>query len=168
MKKYYLWLDPWKNGWYAVIDGDKNMIETWAMPTIGKSKPEYDLQALKNIFLKYPYERIGIENPWVLFWAGKTTMMSLWNAVGLLQWMAAMTWIPYVMVQPKAWQKVMWKDIPVKKKPNSTKTDTKAMSELAAIRMFPWQGFLKTERSVKRHDGMIDASLIAWYVTIEH
>ncbi len=64
----------------------------------------------------------------------------------------------------------MWQGVPLiqkidgkKKNKDGTqkmKTDTKAMSLVAAQRIFPNESFLATERSSVPHDGLVDAALI--------
>ena len=44
-----------------------------------------------------------------------------------------------------------------------SKTDTKATSLLACNRLFPNANLLRTERSKKAHEGLVDAYLIAYY-----
>lgn len=177
--KYYLWFDPGKKWAYAILDSDKNIIETGVIPTIWNTKPTYDMQWLKEIFNRYEYEMITIEKIWVIFGIGKTSMLSLWHWMWLLEWMANMTWSRILMVPPKTWQKEMWKHITIKKKV-SVKTDsdwnrktrntndTKATSEYAAITYYPNYDFRKTNRSKKRHDWIIDATLICRYWIINN
>ena len=73
--------------------------------------------------------------------------------------------IPYTKVQPKKWQKQAWEGIPLIKKPSSTGktqvTDTKAMSLIAAKRLFPKEDLRATERSKIPHDGKVDSLLMA-------
>lgn len=78
--------------------------------------------------------------------------------------------IPFTRISPKQWQKLMWQGVPLiqkidgkKKNKDGTqkmKTDTKAMSLVAAQRIFPNESFLATERSSVPHDGLVDAALI--------
>jgi len=64
-------------------------------------------------------------------------------------------------IAPKKWQSVVWEGIPNMKKPNG-QNDTKAMSLLAAQRLFPNQKFLKSK------DGLIDAALMAKYLELSY
>lgn len=69
--------------------------------------------------------------------------------------------IPYNKVQPKAWQKEMWKGVdPIIK---NGKVDTKATSLEAARLLYPTEPFLATKRSTTPHDGIVDAVLLAHY-----
>lgn len=81
--------------------------------------------------------------------------------------------IPYVLVQPKEWQKVMWtnadmvvsyKQVKVKDKVVSKKVvDTKATSINAAKRLFPTMDFRKSERAKNIDDNKVDATLMSEY-----
>lgn len=92
---------------------------------------------------------------------------------GYLVGLLAANKIPYVLVQPKTWQKEMWtnadmvvnyKKVIVKGKENTRKeVDTKATSINAAKRLFPNIDFRKTERCKKLDDNKVDATLMSEY-----
>lgn len=67
----------------------------------------------------------------------------------------------YYMVRPQEWQKQVWIDSDIIKKPNK-RNDTKATSLNAANRIFPNESFI-LEGCKKPHDGLFDAALIAHY-----
>jgi hypothetical protein len=105
-----------------------------------------------------------------------------WNC-GATEAVVAVLGIPYKTVQPKVWQKEMWKGVeivkeisyhkkkkgqpaePKKNKDGSikTKTDTKATSLVAAQQLFPGELFRKSERAKTPHDGIVDAVLMGEY-----
>lgn len=69
--------------------------------------------------------------------------------------------VDFIKIQPKAWQKEMWKGVtPIT---NNGKVDTKATSLEAARLIYPTEGFLASKRSSKPHDGIVDAVLLAHY-----
>lgn len=76
-------------------------------------------------------------------------------AQGLWIGMLASYRIPYTLVPPQSWQKVMLLGIPGE--------DTKQRSVVAAGRLFPNVSLLPTPRCTKPHDGYADALLIAEY-----
>lgn len=92
---------------------------------------------------------------------------------GYLIGLLAANKIPYVLVQPKKWQKEMWtnadmvvnyKKVIVKDKETTRKEiDTKATSINAAKRLFPDIDFRKTERCKKLDDNKVDATLMSEY-----
>jgi hypothetical protein len=173
MNKVYVGMDPGKSGAMAMIYPD-GYVEIIGFPIIGK---EYDLQEFQKIFLsmksdtEYKYHII-IEDVKALQGAMKAGNWSLSRGKTILEVMAACFYIPYTLVHSKTWQKEMWQGVPVQLLPIKTatgrkKTDTKAMSLIAAKRLFPNVDLRdpnrKTERSQKIHDGAVDAVLLAEY-----
>lgn len=81
--------------------------------------------------------------------------------------------IPYVLVQPKEWQKEMWgnsdivvkyKEVTIKgKKTIRKEINTKETSINTAKRLFPCIDFRKTERCKKIDDNKVDATLMSEY-----
>lgn len=68
-------------------------------------------------------------------------------------WMLTALGIPYELVKPQRWQRVMLADIPG--------DGTKARSIIAAQRLFPGVSLLPTPKCRKPSDGMADALLLA-------
>jgi hypothetical protein len=160
-------IDPGKNGFICIMDdiSDIGYIECryYPIPVIGK---EIDLKGL-NIIFENPKLKMGnihcvIEDVHAIFGSSAKATFSFGWIVGVLEAMLVAHQISYTKVKPKDWQKVMWEGIPKQKKPNG-RTDTKAMSLLAAKRLFPNEDLTATERSIKPHDGKIDALLLAEY-----
>ncbi len=82
-----------------------------------------------------------------------------WNrgySLGLFEGLFVALAIPYTLVAPQSWQRAMHAGV-------STYVDTKQRSILAAQRLFPQVSLLATPRSLKPHDGIADALLIAEY-----
>lgn len=162
--KYYLGIDPGKQGAFVVIDENSNIIEKIGTPLIGK---EYDRQSIISILTKYPYHKIGLENPSVIQGIGKSAVASLSHCVGLIEGMMLGSQMPFIMIAPKEWQKECWKHIKVQKKVGGKETDTKATSTIAAVNLWPKENFKITNignPSKNHNDGMVDAVLIAEYV----
>lgn len=170
VSKFYIGIDPGKQGAIVIIDDKGNILNKIVMPTIGSSN-EYDKQEIKNILNSTPLDKthVGIEKPSVIFGISKSAVASLSHCVGMLEGIVTGLGLPHTMVSPKEWQKEMWSNITkvTKTKISDGKsrkiTDTKATSELAAINLYPNTDFRKSERSKNRHDGIIDAVLIANY-----
>lgn len=68
-------------------------------------------------------------------------------------WMLTAIRLPFQLVAPRTWQKVMHAGTP--------QAETKRRSILAAQRLFPAVDLRRTERSRKPHDGIADALLLA-------
>lgn len=92
---------------------------------------------------------------------------------GYLIGLLAANKIPYVLVQPKTWQKEMWlnsdmvinyKKITIKGKEVTKKeVDTKNTSINAAKRLFPHIDFRKSDRCKNLDDNKVDATLMSEY-----
>lgn len=95
---------------------------------------------------------------------------------GAIQGIVVAAGYPHTLVQPKKWQKEIYQGIPEIRKPpvmikkgkmagqmKKGNLDTKAMSLLAAKRLFPTLDLRASERCKKAHDGIVDALLIAEY-----
>lgn len=162
--KHYLGIDPGKQGAFVVLDESSNVVEKIAMPLIGK---EYDKPGIVSILKKYDFHKIGLENPTVIFGIGKSAVASLSNCVGLIEGIMIGLNIPYILIQPKEWQKECWKHVKVQKKVDGKTNDTKATSILAATNLWPRENYMITNKggtSKNYNDGMVDATLIAEYV----
>lgn len=162
--KYYLGIDPGKQGAFVVIDENSNVVEKFGTPLVGK---EYDRSAIISILKKYPYERVGLENPDVIFGVGKSVVASLSHCVGLIEGMMIGIGVPHIMIKPKEWQKECWKHIKVQKKSDGKTNDTKATSIIAAVNLWPKEDFKITNSgnaSKNHNEGMVDAVLVAEYV----
>lgn len=81
-------------------------------------------------------------------------MFKFGRVYGALQAMCAAHQIPVLEVTPQRWQAEMLEGIPGIQK-TSGKKDTKKMAQLAAQKLFP------SLTIPKKHDGLIDALLIA-------
>ena len=67
--KYYLGIDPGKQGAFVIIDENSNVIEKIGTPLIGK---DYDKQGIIDILKSREFHKIGLENPSVIFGIGKS------------------------------------------------------------------------------------------------
>lgn len=153
-------IDPGKNGFICIITDD--YISYAPIPLINK---EVDLHALEQEFLLWDGENdvhCVIEDVHAIFGSAAKATFNFGWIVGVLEAMLVSHGIPYTKVKPKEWQKEMFNGIPIQKKPNG-RNDTKAMSFLAAKRLFPNEDLTATERSTKLHDGKSDALLMAEY-----
>jgi hypothetical protein len=165
-------IDPGKNGYICVYEdledekGWSYFYTYYPIPLIGD---KVDLISLDSIFdtytLKFGYINVHcvIEDVHALFGSAAKATFNFGWIVGVLEAMLVAHAIPYTKVTPKDWQKEMWQGIPKITKQGKTSTDTKAMSLLAAKRLFPNEDLRATERCTKPHDGKVDALLLAEY-----
>lgn len=153
-------IDPGKNGFICYnYDGH---ITYSTIPLINK---EVDLNKLHTDFYLWEGNQdihCVIEDVHAIFGSSAKATFNFGWIVGVLEMLLVAHEIPYTKVKPKDWQKVMWEGVALQKKANG-RTDTKAMSLLAAKRLFPNEDLRATERSIKPHDGKVDALLLAEY-----
>jgi hypothetical protein len=143
--KGVLGIDPGLGGGLALIDDDGVMIEK--MPVV---ESELDL-AEATRWLKAHRERIGLavlEQVHAFQKASKSSMLKFGRTVGAIEGLLAALEIPMMSVRPHVWCKEMHA--------GAVAETAKAKSRQVAGRLFP-------SVPVGKHDGMIDALLIAEY-----
>lgn len=158
MERYSVFIgcDPGKSGGIVALDAMGNVLLTHAMPVIGK---EYDLQKIHDLLDHYSRHKVyvGIENVHAIQGkAGNSSNFSFGLGKGILMGIVSGLKMPYLLVNPRQWQKETWEGV-------TKQSDTKKTSLIAAKRLFPDQDFLASERSRKPHDGIVDAMLIGEY-----
>jgi crossover junction endodeoxyribonuclease RuvC len=159
-QEVYAAFDVGKKGGLAFLDKELKLVNMHIMPMIGK---EYDIQEIKNLLSNPEYDilHIGIENVHAIQGrTGNSSNFSFGLGKGILMGMVSGLNIPYTLVNPKTWQKVAWEGV-------TKQSDNKKTSLVAAKRLFPEQSFLATERSRVPHDGIVDATLIAYYINLK-
>lgn len=152
----YLGIDNGLNGAIVILQGNK-ILEKLVMPVIKstKSKTEYDIFAIKKIFIKYKNAIVVLEKAHAMPKLGGVQAFNFGKNYGIMMGLLSALNMSYYVIHPKTWQKAMFRDINSK--------DTKQASALIAQRLFPEEDFTATERSVKIHDGLTDALLLAKY-----
>ncbi|WP_060873827.1 hypothetical protein [Myroides odoratus] len=165
--RYFLGIDPGKQGALVVIDEDSKVVEMVGMPLIGN---EYDKKTIIDFLRSYDFVHIGLENPSIIVSVSKSSVASLFKCVGMFEGLLMGLGISHSLVNPKVWQNEVWENVKKQTKLTSDgkkKTDTKATSTLAANSLFASVNFKvtnKLSKSKNYNDGMIDAALIAEYV----
>lgn len=168
--KYVMGVDPGKSGAFVAVPLDSDMPQIYIpIPLIGTNVDVGSLvESLKLIapLIKY----CAMEDVHSIFGASAKSNFQFGWINGVQEAALYAAKIPFIKVQPKAWQKVAWQGIqPIQvatgKKNKDGKplyrTDTKATSLLAARRLYPSEKFLASARCKNPHDGWVDASLIA-------
>ena len=130
-------------------------------------------EIMAEIRSKYDNLVCVIEDVHSIFGSSAKSTFNFGFNKGYLIGLLAANKIPYVLVQPKEWQKVVWnnadmvvsyKQVNVKDKVVSKKVvDTKATSINAAKRLFPTIDFRKSERARNIDDNKVDATLMSEY-----
>lgn len=159
-------IDPGKAGGIAVLDGAA--VRLHAMPLVkackGKGRDEYDLVAIRDLlrwFAGWAVER----GEQVFVTVEKSQPMPPSMGGGLAnyhrgvsrgwEWMLVALMLPYQLVAPKTWQRVMLAGTPG--------NDTKQRAILAAQRLFPGADLRRGEKSKKVDVGFCEAILLAEY-----
>jgi len=164
-------IDPGKNGGVFIFIESLNTPKNYlyrSIPLIGK---EYDIKLMDGIIKSYisDIEDVFavIEDVHAIFGSSANATFDFGFGCGIWEGILTANKIPYTKIQPKKWQAEMFEGIPKQTKPSSTgktiKADTKKMAEMAAKRLFPNIDLRASERSVKSHDGKVDALLICEY-----
>lgn len=160
-------IDPGADGGIAIFTSDGNLT-LYSIPKIGKAVDVYTLSRMIRDCKLIDVKHCVIEDVHSIFGAGAKSNFQFGWIVGILEALLVANDISFTKVAPKAWQKLMHEGVPKMTKPGKTSSDTKAMSLMAAKRLFPNEGFLPTPRSSKPHDGLVDAALMAVYSYRKH
>ncbi len=144
------------DGALALVEADST-VAAFIMPVVvvKDSKRDYDVTAIVRLLRELKPDHVFIEKAQSMPGQGVASMFSTGRGYGLMCGIVAALEIPYTLVHPKTWQKVMFKDLP--------KSDTKAMSYIVCSRLWPKHSWRASPRCKKPHDGMTDAALIALY-----
>lgn len=141
-------IDPGKKGAFVIIDGES--ITCIPMPDNANDiavllSPYIDKKV--HVFLEKAQSMGGRE--------GSVSMFNYGVGFGILLGILTSFKIPYTLVHPKTWCKVMHE---------GTKLDVpKARSLEAARRLFPQVQLIRSLRCKKPDEGFVDALLIAGY-----
>ena len=173
-EKVYLGIDPGNTGAVVRLCGRK--VETYVMPII---EGKFDHSGLTKIFCKFSVEKtyaVCLEEVHAIYGSSASGTFTFGGVFHSCEQVLCDFELPYMLVQPKVWQKEMFQGVAELRKPStkiksgprkgkSTKgrRDTKAMALIAAKRLFPTVDLRATERCKKPHDGIVDAILIAEY-----
>lgn len=166
--KCYMSIDPGSRGFICTqCDGNFSFY----------SIEDNDLYQLSEIMAKIRQENENlvcvIEDVHALYNSAAKATFNFGFNKGYLIGLLAANKIPYILVQPKTWQKEIWvnsdmvvdyKKVLLKGKETIRKeVDTKNTSINAAKRLFPNIDFRKTERCKKIDDNKVDATLMSEY-----
>ena len=154
MNKLILGIDPGATGGFVFIDQEKNIIEAFPTPLIDKSI--IDIVELNRLIKHHKPYRAFIEKVGAMPKQGVVSMFNFGKTCGIIEALIVAEYIPYTMVTPQAWQKVMHEGL-------DKTLNSKVRSEIIFKRNYPTENLKATERSKKNHNGMVDALLIALY-----
>lgn len=154
-EKYIIGIDPGINGGISVLDRNNNIVFKSVMPVIGTSRKEYDIINIYNILNKYKNSICYLEKAQPRFKDGSKQAFKTGFGFGVLQSILVCLKIPHEIISPKQWQKEIFKGLDSK--------DTKKASVLFCKRRWIEEDWTPTQRAKKEHDGITDATCIAYY-----
>jgi len=146
-------LDPGLKGAVAFVKGEKARVHIMPTLKMTKSKNAIDEQKVREILEKWKVGHVFIEKSQAMPKQGGVSMFNYGTGYGLLRGICVGLRLPYTLVHPRTWKKVICKDMP----------KSKEASIIAAKRLWPEINLLPTTRSRKESDGMADALCIAEY-----
>lgn len=151
-----LGIDNGLDGAMALVEG-LSLKECVVTPTVTvkESKREYNANEITAIIRRMKPDHVFLEKAQSMPHQGVASMFSIGLGYGMFRGILASLGIPHTLVHPKTWQKLMFRDLP--------KSDTKAMSHIVCMRLWPGASWLASPRCKKPHDGLTDAALIAEY-----
>lgn len=161
----YLGIDPGLNGAFAVISGDRIRYKM-VMPTIsiktkgGKTRREIVREGVLSFLATLPlHTHVAIEKQEAYRSQNVTSSCTICKNYGILLMALSATHMNITEVPSEEWQKHF--GIVSKKKAGGQSTKEQAFPIAQAL--YPEADFLKSERSRRPHDGIVDACLIAHY-----
>lgn len=166
--KYYIGIDPGVKGCISIVDETGKFIESFFLL---KNAKNVDTVEISNTLLNLSkYEdncHVIIENIHAIFGSSAKGTFNFGFIAGLIEGVIATIGLPYTKVNPKIWQKEMFRGVNVITKPSTTgKTqviDTKKMSFLASHRIFPAVDLRRTSKCKNEDDNFSDSLLMAEY-----
>ncbi len=161
----FIGIDPGTKGGMAVIRPEQN-IELYRFP-LDKTKVNFPKLAalIRDIVQPGDVPFIALELTMGRGGWGAAANHSLGYNNGFLHGIINTMGWAYELVNPKAWQKLVWSPSDVVKKSDKNGKqipDPKGTSKRAAKRIFPQADFQPGKLSTD-HDGLMDAALLAYY-----
>lgn len=142
-------IDPGQKGGFAVTHDGRDIVELTVMPESTKDLVIY--------FSKFDTKTtiVYLEKCQPMPKQGVSSVFTYGVHFGFLRGMLEALRLPYWLVPPRRWQYDAFV--------GTTASEPKKRAKEAACRLFPRTCFRATERSQKAHEGLVDATLIAWW-----
>lgn len=148
-------IDPGKSGgiaWYSPLHG----MLCEVMPTTPDGIHAPALHSLLKQIAKDSDAHVFLEKSQAMPKNGAVSMFNYGVGYGIIQGLISAMNLPMTLVPPRIWTKIMHAGA-------DSDNDAKDKSLVIALRLFPDQTFLATDKSKKPHEGLIDAVLICEY-----
>lgn len=155
----YIGCDPGKDGGLVIINDEMELVFKSKFPMIGS---DYDIKAMDDLFKEISQEscHMVIEDVHAIAGGSAKANWSFSRGKAILEVLAIVNEIPFTMVKPKEWQKVIHQGIPKQAK-------AKDMTLMAIQRLYPDFDLRKSERSIKPDEGIYDALAMAHYCKVK-
>lgn len=171
MSKFYLGIDIGINGCLTIINNQNSIIISEPTPTIDvlinkKIRKHYDIQSINELFKgwisDYTIVKAGFERMKPIPAQASQVAFSLGGGAMLFKVMCTVYKIPYIEIEPRSWQKEIFKRAGIQYDGNTTKIASIA----AAKRLFPGFCFKRTAKCKVDDANMTDSACIAMYVKL--
>ena len=158
------------HGGMSIINGNNEMVECVAIPTIDvlvgkKIRQHYDIGLINDIINRwislYRVSIAGFERLRAIPNQRSQVAFSMGGGAMMFKTLFTIHKIPFMEVEPRSWQKKIFGDLGIQ----YNKDTTKKASIQAAKQLFPGELFLATERSRVASDGLTDSILISLYIS---
>ena len=162
----FVGIDPGVKGALVAIDEDRTVLVRATTPLLNaksSGKSHYDLQGMLSVLRRLSnFGRVfcHIEKSQAM---PRDSRPSAWKTgCGFGYWEMGLTAcrIPYSIIGPRTWQKVLHKNLP--------DSDTKTKSIIAAQRLLPDLNLMRTDRARKPDHNIADAALLALHCMREN
>ena len=152
----FIGVDGGNHGAIVGLQGKKVLFKD-VMPIMQTtdSRNEYDCGKIIEILAKYPDATVILEKAHAMPKLGTVQAFNFGKSFGMMLGILTALRIRYHIVHARTWQTILFRDQP--------HGDTKKASRIVAQRLFPGENFVPTARSKKAHDGLTDATLIAYF-----
>ena len=156
---FYIGIDPGLSGYIVVISQEGILLHSFPMPIIKGKKNDLNLIALFDYFDNFStsadIKLAVLEKVHAFPGQGVTSMFRFGECFGAIQMTLTGNRIPYQLVTPQAWQKIMLA--------GENKKGDKSASIKVAQRLFPDVDLRRTERCTTPDHNKADALLLAEY-----
>jgi hypothetical protein len=157
----YIGIDCGLDGGICELDSAGNLTKMIVMPTVkigkGRKINLHELSELFKIFRGSGSCRFSIENP-----GGHAPsaagLRSMTYSFAVVEAFLVCNFLTYHEFAARKWQSEFWSRPTM---PKGKKFDTKSAALSEAKKLWPGCTFVKSDRSKKAHDGLVDAALIA-------
>ena len=168
--KYVIGVDLGISGGISLVSENKELIICEPIPTIEvlvgkKMRNQYDISSINAIIKAwmddYAIVKAGMERLRAFPGQSSQTGFSLGGSTMLFKTLFTIFKIPFIEIEPRAWQKKIFGDLGVQ----YTAKTTKQASVQAAKQLFPGFNFKRTEQSRVDSPDMTDSALIGLFIT---